>query len=497
MRAPTPLQSASVTTSSPRRLVFISHANPEDNEFTLWLAWRLACHGYLVWADVTQLIGGETFWEGIEDAIRNHAAKTVVVLSRVAQTKDGVLDEVNLAVTTERVLKLKDFVVPLRIDDLPFNEVKPNLARKNVIDFRPGWADGLKCLLDVLERDMVPKTSLPNACDTTAWFKRVAGSQQIVNEPEPLLTNWLEVTHTPEHLYFHRVPVPDNKVRGTFASFQFPVYPYAGLVATFAADEELNDCLPSWQKAMGEKTVNLDAILADQPHNLPTLKWRDASNMLAALLRAAWDRTMQEKGLHRYELSSGRFAWFPVNGLGEGNWFQYEDAEGKRRRKQLVGRSEKRKVYWHFAAEAVPIVGRNIRFAVKSHIVFTEDAIAPLPSAARMHSLRRGFCRSWWNGRWRDLLLAYLALLGGESGLISLEVGDGQAFEMSAHPIVLTAPFRLTGAEAAVDVEETDEMLDETADADPFVEEEYVDDDEVPLDEDREADKLPLKAHSV
>jgi hypothetical protein len=48
----------------------ISHANPEDNEFTLWLALQLAKEGYKVWTDLTDLLGGESFWNDIEHVIR-------------------------------------------------------------------------------------------------------------------------------------------------------------------------------------------------------------------------------------------------------------------------------------------------------------------------------------------------------------------------------------------------------------------------------------------
>ena len=50
-----------------RELVFISHANPEDNSFTLWLASRLRAAGYLVWSDLTQLFGGRLPYSEPED----------------------------------------------------------------------------------------------------------------------------------------------------------------------------------------------------------------------------------------------------------------------------------------------------------------------------------------------------------------------------------------------------------------------------------------------
>ena len=49
-----------------REMVFVSHANPEDNEFARWLALRLAGEGFPVWCDLTELLGGEDFWKDAE-----------------------------------------------------------------------------------------------------------------------------------------------------------------------------------------------------------------------------------------------------------------------------------------------------------------------------------------------------------------------------------------------------------------------------------------------
>ncbi len=58
-----------------RFVLFLSHANPEDNEFTLWLALQLSKHGYFVWSDLTNLIGGEDFWNNAESVIRENTIK--------------------------------------------------------------------------------------------------------------------------------------------------------------------------------------------------------------------------------------------------------------------------------------------------------------------------------------------------------------------------------------------------------------------------------------
>ena len=62
-----------------RDTLLLSHANPEDNEFTLWLALQLANEGYRVWCDLTKLLGGEVFWDDIEEVIKSRTVKVLYV----------------------------------------------------------------------------------------------------------------------------------------------------------------------------------------------------------------------------------------------------------------------------------------------------------------------------------------------------------------------------------------------------------------------------------
>lgn len=51
-----------------RDTIFISHATPEDNDFSIWIASRLEMLGYKVWIDKEGLLGGERFWMTIQKA---------------------------------------------------------------------------------------------------------------------------------------------------------------------------------------------------------------------------------------------------------------------------------------------------------------------------------------------------------------------------------------------------------------------------------------------
>src|ERR1035441_7587686 len=88
-------------TKEPRDTLLLSHANPEDNEFTLWLALQLANEGYRVWCDLTKLLGGEVFWDDIEEVIKTRAAKAVYVLSRTSEDQVAMENRIAAYRTTQ------------------------------------------------------------------------------------------------------------------------------------------------------------------------------------------------------------------------------------------------------------------------------------------------------------------------------------------------------------------------------------------------------------
>jgi hypothetical protein len=152
-------------------MLFISHANPEDNAFSQWLALQLAKEGYPVWCDLTQLLGGEDFWADIEHALRERTCKFLFVLSRSSNRKTGPLQELHLAQSIARRDRLGDFVVPLRVDSLPHNEFNIQLARLNAIDFNKGWSNGLRPLLAKLRKDGIEKDPRFSPASVASWWR--------------------------------------------------------------------------------------------------------------------------------------------------------------------------------------------------------------------------------------------------------------------------------------------------------------------------------------
>ena len=181
-----------------RRILFISHSNPEDNDFTTWLAARLALAGYEVWSDITKLIGGEVFWKDIEEAIRHHSVKFMSVLSVSAPKKRGFMKELSVADAIEGQGKLGDFIIPVRIDNIPFSDIPIQIHNKNVIDFTAGWHDGLARILKKFEQDKVPESSTNLAPSLSDWAKRHLDLERGVrSEDQTLMSNWLPIEALP------------------------------------------------------------------------------------------------------------------------------------------------------------------------------------------------------------------------------------------------------------------------------------------------------------
>ena len=161
-----------------RDTIFISHATPADNDFSIWIASRLEMLGYKVWIDKEGLLGGERFWATIQKAL-DRSIKVLFVYSKNIVTTEGILrqgieNELEYAKSIAAQDGLQDFIIPLHIDNSNYHLVigQPNI---NHIPFNNNWAEGLKQLLKKLEKD--PASSSEISTDAE-WSVKSASSQR-------------------------------------------------------------------------------------------------------------------------------------------------------------------------------------------------------------------------------------------------------------------------------------------------------------------------------
>src|SRR5262245_33503265 len=124
---------------------FFSYARA-DKDFVLKLADDLRSHGINLWLDQLDIPGGVRWDDAVEDAL--HASPCLlVVLSPASVASDNVKDEISFGLENRKTIVPilhKECAIPLR------------LQRFQYIDFRVGYEDGIKRLIQALEPTYKP-----------------------------------------------------------------------------------------------------------------------------------------------------------------------------------------------------------------------------------------------------------------------------------------------------------------------------------------------------
>jgi hypothetical protein len=458
-----------------RESIFISHATPEDNSFVRWLSARLDLAGYSVWHDLGRLKGGDQFWDKIEGAIRNESFRFLAVVSTVAVDKQGVKDEWAVAQTVEK--SLPGFVIPLRLDKYDFSLLPIGIHRKNVIDFANGWHKGLAALLDTLIEANTPKVASPDPRSARHWLAEMKEGAILRTEAkESLDSTWLSIKSLPP-IETARILGSEREIKVTDINRTIPWFEHEDRIDGFA---KAADLVANMSKSVILKAANgvdsttfieRGSTFGDKPVDA-----YEARKRIANLVRQAWELTMEAKGFGVHEQAGGRKVFYVTPELtkGRGEKVAFVDIDGRKRRKALNGRSERRKANWCYAVGMVPQFDEPWRVELRPTIVFTDDDGKPLDAPARAHRLRMSFCRSWWNDRWRGFLRAFLSLASNGQAEIKLPVGSGREVVVSATPIMFSSPVGLSDLAPSIGDEPTDEPDEELDELDDF------DDEDVP-----------------
>lgn len=457
-----------------RDMLFVGHANPEDNEIARWLALRLATEGYPVWCDLTKLLGGEAFWSDIESAIRERTSKYLLVLSRTSNAKPGVLNELSLAQAVQRSQRIKDFVVPLWIDDLPASEFNIHLHRINAIPFQDGWHRGLARLLEKLEEDGVPKRPDFGPQAVASWWReRVSASYGLRQSPELLVTNWYKLR--PITLHFHKLGLRlTNSAIEPASEIPYPAERFGDYIVTFAPAEDIRDTLGSNMMIASseERWIN-----PNEPEQRPRMwSYKDERSIVTKLLNRAWREMLIQRELPLYQFADGPPSFYFTKDMVDRDRVRFEAAHGHRTFRNVVGvktirgRSGSTSIrYWHFALEARPLVGPVVGFTMKPHVLFSDDGRSIWDNKDRLARARRSQCKDWWNADWRDRNFAAVHFLADGGETIRLQVASKRWLEVEARPLYLTSPASYDeaalsedpDAEFALDMPEEDEFDDE------------------------------------
>lgn len=467
-----------------RDKIFISHASPEDNEFTRWLSLQLIREGYSVWCDLIKLKGGEDFWKNIQAAIRERTIKFLYVHSRESNEKDGPLLELATARSVRRIGGLKDFVIPLSIDDLSPDDYNIELHRLNSIDFTESWAKGLNTLIAKLEKDGVGRSSSHGAGVVASWWREQYSAERgLVQRNEDLLSSWFPMVVRPQEVYFHQL-------RNTYApndeaDFEppHPIYLHQSGFLSFAPPEEFNNFQYKGASIVSTQNLRVKDLLEGK-HTAEFIDTRTARNVIVYLLEQSWRDELDRRGLGTYELANSNWCHYFTKSQLDNDQIKFTGVNGEKTRRSMIGfRRFKnpdgsfRIRHWHFAVSARCQLYPKQTFSMKTHVLFSDDGRNIWESDSKLHRARMSQCKNWWNDDWRDRLLAFMEWLRqGQDNLI-IPLGGCESLEVSPQPIRVTSPVTYESPSKDLDfgrlpINATDSDEIEAMDADFFGDEE-------------------------
>lgn len=432
-----------------RTKLFLSHANPEDNNFAIWVYSRLSALGYDVWIDKNALLGGEKFWEEIDQTIRLHAKKFLLVYSKstcqnnqAGRLKDGIYKEFSLADSIGKQETLKDFIQLLNIDESP-----PNLFigsdRLTQVPFYNNWAEGLKQLIDKLKRDKVPTSSSELDTDFADWFEnKYIVRNGMMPRSENYYTTYWPMEDLPLQFYLYRFESQRQAKAVYFGGLIHPVAKVSNVLASFCSELSLpkdSELAPLLDKAERFDIKIKEVLEGYQTAQFPT--HQDASNYFKALLGTVFHLLMTARQMSWYSMANKKQAYyFTPRNLKAGKVLFSFPISGKMKTKNLVGKylSLGR---WHYAISAQPILTPIVGYSLKSHIVFTTNGFRPWENKSKMHTHRRSKGKRWFNKEWRDMFLAFLSGLKNNDGRIQIPLTEEFSLTMNASPACLAANF--------------------------------------------------------
>lgn len=463
-----------------RCVLFLSHATPQDNVFARWLATQLANAGYAVWCDVTQLLGGETFWNDINEAIERHSFRLLFASTLHSNAKEGTLRELRIAAEVEKRLSISDFIVPLKVDAFPYKSTHESIRDRNFVPFEGNWEAGLRQLLRLLEREGAPISAAAGPKCVLDWYRRTTDPRRkVVVSNERCISNWFELK-LPNLLHLHRAQVTTAHLGTASSGFRYPHRVHGEFIATFAALHEAQEHLGPSVPII--ETISTPLIeFVESGHDLLAIKPPDAQNFVSDLIRQAWENEMTRRGLLHYELASGSNAWFfKLDHLAKNR--AYLASVGNRQPyRQLVGKKSKRHLdgmrvpdgYWHYGVSVSPQLFPYPRLILRHHVVFTDDGASPWKNSDRMHRARRRVCKNWWNAEWRDRLIAFTRWLAPDNGSAVFPVGGSATIEMAVLPTKFLSPWTyFEGPKCALDETMDIELVEEEEEGDDEPEEE-------------------------
>jgi hypothetical protein len=395
--------------------LFISYAW-ENAALADWLVRQLTAHGYRVWCDRFQMLGGESFPKVIDQAIKTRTFRLIALLSRHSLNKPNPRKERTLALSLSREREI-DFMIPLNVDGRKPSELPWDYSDLSYISFE-NWGTGLNQLLKALAKAGAPRP-LSEEEGRRLAAETFLPQQVILERPETIYTNCFAFERIPERLY---------------------------VLEWLAAQPSNLEMLPSdWSYyEVGDKRV---LAFSRPPLAIPSTEyeilaeplWRDTESLegvrsrdvVSNLLWQTIARTLTRRRLQR-DSATGLFYF--RRGVLPKNKIRYLNVGNRKTWVSVVGEKTFRgKPYRYHLAPDFQIrqdLGEEFVAQLKVRLLMTDKKGNRLDKLTSL-SRRKHLSSSWFNHHWLSRMLAIASFLA--DGQPTIRMLDKE------NPVVLSA----------------------------------------------------------
>lgn len=417
-----------VSADADKGIVFISHANPEDNYFAGWLASKLRMLGYNSWVDVHEFNPSDAFMTKVAPIIRDSAVFIAVnskdYLSKERDQNTGVAREINTAMSVRNRGK---FILPIKIDKSSFDDFPAAYAGWYTIDFSHNWQSGLIELVEALQKRNIPKSAVSEN-PIKLWYDTIQSEGQVIEKRELYCSNWLPID-LPEHIYVHQLSAID-----VFEGAQFP-YP-------FILESNFLICFTSTSEA--EKYIGISGSLrfftseflkTTELHLGGNASIIEPNKKLVKLLNVAFGRHLVNKGLSHwkrrrlYYFQQSEDSYVDLSHYGKGRRVLQGTKHYKTKKSDM-------NIRWHYAVSPRAVLHPMPYFRYDYTLAFTNENGMGL-NTDDSRKLRRSVPADWFNRKWYEMMLASLAFLSGgeKNGNILIPVDEDIFIGVSGNPV--------------------------------------------------------------
>ena len=392
-----------------KKLIFISHANPEDNYFAAWLTAKLQVLGYNAWVDLDNLSTGDSFNTVIKPIIQEQACLFIPITTenyckKAKNQNSGVSRELNCAATVDTLSLGHNFIFPVRFDDVDYNDFPYHYIGWNTISFTENWQSGLIEIVKNLENNNISKDSNEkNPIDL--WFNVIKNTKKAIDKKEKYYSNWFAL-ELPKNIYIHE---PQSFNKKEFFSIPYPTVLESNHIITFASKETINKyilILNSYELPV-EKFLVSDSMEINKNFIL-----KEPRKKIIRLLNYSFELHLKGKnmiGWARGNNGKNMIYYFKHNDLPKQiSLKRFGKINGRR---SLTGRmtevidSKRQVVNWAFAIGGKASVDPLPHFKITYSLVFTDEKFIRFNNEVH-HKLRRSIPADWFNRKWFETLLA-------------------------------------------------------------------------------------------